>query len=446
VSEQTPATSDRLELGDAALPLWTWGLFMAGVGIVLALVLGAYTSHFGIRRFYFSYLVAFCFFLTIALGALFFVMMQFLSRAGWAVGARRTAENIAGTIPFLGLMAIPIWIVVSMENGQLYRWDLPLSAAAPGATAPDAEAPPSLNQPGADWAPVATPDHPLQLDATTLKKRAWLNPTWFIIRQIIYFSVWSIIITFYRNNSLRQDRERDPRITEKLQKWAGFCILLFGLTVTGAAFDLIMSLDPHWNSTIFGGYFFAGGVVSFFATLVLTVNALQHRGWLTKTVTTEHYHDMGKFMFAFTFFWGYLAFSQYMLQWYASFPETATWLSRRGATTNPIFVSGWSAVAVALLFGGLLIPFGGLLSRHVKRNRHALAFWAVWVLVFHYVDMYWLIMPEMGPHFAPNASDLFAWVAVGGVMLAAWSRLSTGHALRPMGDPRLPESLAFHNI
>jgi hypothetical protein len=155
---------------------------------------------------------------------------------------------------------------------------------------------------------------------------------------------------------------------------------------------------------------------------------------------------MGKFMFAFTVFWGYLGFSQYMLLWYASFPETATWLSRRGATTNPTFVSGWSVVAVALLFGGLLIPFAGLMSRHVKRNRHALLFWAGWVLFFHYVDMYWLIMPEIGPHVVPNACDLFAWLGIGGVVLAAWCRLSMGHALRPVADPRLPESLAFHNI
>jgi hypothetical protein len=452
VSEhETTIPPDRLELGEAAMPLFRAGLLLAVVGIALAVFFGA-ISHLGFRRFFFSYLVAFCFFLSITLGALFFVLIQYVARVGWSVGVRRTAENISCVIPWLGVMSIPILISVAMQNGELYRWALPVSAAAPGVLgpdgqlAPDAETPAPDNTPDADKAPVPSRDHPLQLDATTLKKRAWLNPGFFIFRQIFYFCIWTVIAKFYRRNSIRQDVERDPRITEKLQKWAGFCIVVYGLTVTGAAFDLIMSLAPHWYSTLFGGYFFAGCMVSFFATLILTVNALQHRGWITHTVSTEHYHDMGKFMFAFTVFWGYLGFSQYMLLWYASFPETATWLSRRGATTNPTFVSGWSVVAVALLFGQLLLPFAGLMSRHVKRNRPALLFWAGWVLFFHYVDMYWLIMPEIGPHVVPSACDLFAWLGIGGVALAAWCRLSMGHALTPVADPRLPESLAFHNI
>ncbi|HEX4123709.1 MAG TPA: hypothetical protein VHY37_03220, partial [Tepidisphaeraceae bacterium] len=396
MSEHATIPSDRLELGDAAQPLMRAGQLMAVVFFLAALLSAAFLpSHFGFRRFFFSYLVAYCFFLTIMLGALFFVLIQFVTRAGWAVSVRRVAENIAGLIPFMALLSIPILIAVGMENGELYRWDLPASALAPGANAPHAETPPRLNVPGADQAPIPSKDHPLQIDATTWKKRAWLNPAFFIVRQIFYLAVWSILAMFYRGNSIRQDREKDPKITEKLQKWSGICIVIYGLTVTGWAFDMIMSLDPHWYSTIFGGYIFAGGMVGFFATLILTVNALQHRGWLAKTVSTEHYHDMGKFMFAFTIFWGYMAFSQYMLLWYASFPETIVWLSRRGATTNPIFVSGWSYVAVAVLFGCLLIPFAGLLSRHVKRNRHSLMFWAGWVLFFHYIDMYWLIMPEM---------------------------------------------------
>lgn len=447
MSENATNPSDRLELGQAARPLMRAGQLIAVVFFIAALLSAAFLpSHFGFRRFFFSYLVAFCFFLTITLGALFFVLIQFVTRAGWAVGVRRVAENITGLIPFMGLASIPILIVVGMENGQLFRWDLPLSAALPGATAPDAETPAALNAPRADQAPIPSAEHPLHLDATTLKKRPWLNPEFFIVRQILYFVIWSIIANFFRKNSIRQDREKDPRITEKLQKWSGVCIVIYALTVTGFAFDMIMSLDPHWYSTIFGGYIFAGAMVSCLATLIIIVNALQNRGWLTRTVSIEHYHDMGKFMFAFTIFWGYMAFSQYMLLWYASFPETIVWLSRRGATTNPIFVSGWSYVAVGILFGCLLIPFAGLMSRHVKRNRHALIFWAGWVLFFHYVDLYWLIMPEIGPGVMPSAVDLFCWLAIGGAMLAGWCWLSEGVALRPVADPRLPESLAFHNI
>jgi hypothetical protein len=186
-------------------------------------------------------------------------------------------------------------------------------------------------------------------------------------------------------------------------------------------------------------------------------------GFLVRSVSTEHYHDLGKFLFAFTFFWGYIAFSQYMLLWYANLPETTLWMIRRGASTVPEHAGNpWRIVVIALLVGHLLIPFAGLMSRHVKRNRTLLAFWAGWMLVFHYLDLMWLVMPEYGGHGSHGAADhaaehhgpaagtvlimLACFLGVGGVFFAAFVRMLARHKLRPVKDPRLGESLAFENV
>ena len=173
---------------------------------------------------------------------------------------------------------------------------------------------------------------------------------------------------------------------------------------------------------------------------------------MTRSVTVEHYHDLGKYLFAFTFFWGYIAFSQFMLLWYANIPDEVEWFNRHGATTVSSHVNIWSWVILAILFGQLLIPFAGLLSRHVKRDVGFLVFWAVWVLGFHYIDTYWMVMPEYfvtrGKHVTTISLivDLAALVGIGGVFVAALIRSMAPHSLRPTGDPRLPECLAFHNI
>jgi hypothetical protein len=190
---------------------------------------------------------------------------------------------------------------------------------------------------------------------------------------------------WYWRQSTAQDESRDAKLTEKMQARSAPAMVAYGLTVTLAAFDLLMSLDPRWYSTIFGVYFFAGATIACFSSVIIAVNLLHRGGHLLRGVTVEHFHDLGKFLFCFVFFWGYIAFSQYMLLWYANIPEETEWLRRHGATTVRGDMNGFTAVAVILLFGQLLIPFGGLLSRHVKRNRKALLFWAIWVLVFHWV-------------------------------------------------------------
>jgi hypothetical protein len=433
----------------------TWTLYTAAkvagaAGLAGALLMG-FLRKDDFQRFYFGYLAAFAFFLSIALGSLFFVLIQHLTRAGWSVNVRRVAETFALTIPVLAALSAPIALSVILQKADLYPWALPKSAAAHAEDAHQSQ--PAATKPATTTAHAGEgqPGHPKTLDELTLQKRAWLNPAFFLVRLFVYFAIWSAIAIYYWRQSTRQDHDGDWRRTQAMQRYSGPALLLLGLTITFAAFDLLMSLDPHWYSTMFGVYFFSGAAVSAFAAMIVAVRLLHAAGFLRAAINEEHYHDLGKYLFGFVFFWGYIAFSQYMLIWYANLPETVTWFARRGASTadrDTIPDQGWQWKwwAIALLFGHLLIPFAGLLSRHVKRNERLLTFWAVWLLVFHFVDMVWIVLPEMRKGFTLHPIDFFCLFGMGGVLVAAWIRFAAHHRLRPIADPRMDESAVFVNV
>jgi MFS family permease len=465
------------DFGSKTLRVATMAKLAGAIGLLVALVMGFFAGNY-FKTFYFAYLTAFGFFLAIALGALFFVLIQHVTRAGWSVNVRRVTENMAALLPILGLLSAPIFISVIIQKGDLYRWALPKSDATAEAQheakhEPKPSAVPTAGEevlgsvagnqqisPPIDWQHdeefkhEPDPGHGNRhLDEVTLKKRVWLNPLFFCIRLAAYFLIWSTIALYYLKQSTLQDADGDYRHTAAMQKYSGISLVLFGLTITCAAFDLFMSLDPRWYSTMFGVCYFASGVVAFFATTIVIIASLQRIGFLREAVTIEHYHDLGKFLFAFVFFWGYVTFSQYMLLWYASLPEEVTWPSRRGANTShltpvPNHGEEWRFWALLVLFGTFLIPFAGLLSRHMKRHVGRLLFWAVWLLVFQFVNMIWIVLPEMrdGFRFGPIVLSMVAWVGIGGVLTAAWLRLAARSKLRPVNDPRAFESAAFVNI
>jgi hypothetical protein len=233
-----------------------------------------------------------------------------------------------------------------------------------------------------------------------------------------------------------------------MQYWAPLGLVFLGLSLTFMAWDWIMSLDPVWYSTIFGVYYFSGCALAVFSSLILSVLFLQSRGLLQKSVTAEHFHDLGKFLFGFTFFWGYIAFSQFMLQWYGNIPDETSWFLHHGAST--VQPNDFSPVLIILLFGHFLIPFGGLLSRHVKRNRTSIGFWAVWVLVFCWLDMFWMVAPQLDNgilHLGPLdlCEHLAVLLGIGGIFVAFVVRRAAHDSVRAMRDPRLADSLAFQN-
>jgi hypothetical protein len=416
MSSNHPAPSKAVALSAAQTTLGGWAnrlfvlfglLGLAGLGAGVGL---GWNRDDGLQYFLHSYLWNYSFVLSIALGSLFFVLLQHASRAGWSVTVRRLAEFLAAPFGLLFVLFLPILIPTLLGKYCIYEWAIP--AAAHGHD--------SLGQ-----------------------KALYLNPTFFGIRAIFYFGVWWYLGRFYLAKSIEQDRSGDVGITLRLEKCSYVSILFFAVTVTFAAIDWLMSLMPQWYSTIFGLYYYSGCMVAVMAVLILAAIVLQSTGRLTEAITVEHYHDLGKLLFTFVVFWGYIAFSQYLLIWYANIPEETQWYLLRQN-------GNWKWVSLALLFGQLFIPFVGLLSRHAKRQKYLLGFWAVWVLAMHWLDLYWVVMPSVTskespqPPFSPI--DICLLVGLLGVYAASVMRAMAGRSLTPLSDPRLEEALAFENV
>jgi len=490
--------------GGGAFGVWIAGVVLGviglGAGALMALVLEG-----GMQRFAFSYLIAFAFWLALCLGCLFFVVITHLFRAGWCVMVRRVAENAAAAIPVLALLSLPILFFVWTGDGTLYAWaddkweakyahahhdaehkeadpeehhdegpganghaaadGLYYVAAETGTHAPDAHGPASHDPHAPNLAAAyhAAPSEAMvghflyDYDGHLTGKGLWLQPWFFTLRWIVYVAVWCLIAWYYRKHSIEQDHTGDPALTNRRERLAPASVIAFALSLTFAAFDLIMSLDPTWYSTIFGVYYFANAFTGGLCVIILTHMLLQRKG-LVPTVSTEHYHDLGKLLFAFVFFWGYIAYSQYVLIWYPSMPEIAYWFQLRGVTTEPAvpqYGSGWTWLALILLFGHLLIPFAFLLSRHVKRNRLCLMGACVWMLAMIAIDLFWLVRPVLSSGIGaedPAAAgvafglgelvmQVALWLGVGGITIAAGVRMARDNALVAHGDPRLHESL-----
>jgi len=398
-------TRPGVDLGSLQLPAGHAWHRLTALGGALAVVGLGGSLALGLRdptQFYFSWLVAFTFFLSIALGALFFVLTHYVTKASWSVVIRRLAEHVMSALPLFVVLFIPVFLGLE----RLYHW-----------TDPEA----------------------LAHDSLLRGKQAYLNPGFFLVRAAIYLASWSGMALWFASRSARQDRTGDLPTTLRMIRLSAPALLVFAVTVTFAAFDWIMSLDPHWYSTIFGVYYFSGCLVGFFAVLALFAAAARRAGLLGGAVTVEHFHDVGKLLFAFTVFWAYIAFSQFFLIWYGNIPEeTAFYLHRSHGS--------WSAVTAMLAWGHFGVPFLFLMSRNIKRRTAFLAAGAVWMLVMHLIDLHWLIMPvHHGEGLHPTLLDFTTLVGIGGAFLAfVGQRLRRG-ALVPVRDPRLAESLGFEN-
>ncbi len=397
---------DNIRAADVAgsMVVKAGGVGIAALGVSVVLGMGQNDSF---RHFSLSYLTAYMWALSIGLGSLFWVILQNLVGAKWSVALRRVGELLTATIPVLGVLALPIVVPIFLGHDVIYIW--------------------------ADHAKV-------ELDEALVHKASYLNPSFFLIRFVIYFGFWTLVGRYYLGQSLSQDKSGGESIPLRMQRVAGPAMILFALTLTFCAFDLLMSLDPHWFSTIFGVYYFASCVLAINSTLVLVSMWLQGRGRLKNSITVEHFHDLGKMMFAFTVFWAYIGFSQFMLIWYANLPEETIWFKER-------FAGEWGNVSWALLICHFIVPFFGMISRHVKRSRKGLAFWACWVLAVIYLDMYWLVMPNLKTEEFPiGLMDLTCLIGMAGMLIAALAFAAKNVNLVPVKDPRLPRSLAFENI
>jgi hypothetical protein len=380
----------------ARLPLV--GFSLAVIGLAGAAV----TARQDPTRFLAAWLVAFVFFLTLALGCLYFVLMHTAAQGGWGVAVRRLAEDAAGTIPLFVLLFLP----VAFGLRSLYPWAHPDAAA----------------------------------DTLLRWKRPYLNEGFFLARAALYFVVWSGIALWFVRLSARQDATAELALSARLRRWSGPLLIPLGLAHTFAAFDWLMSLDPGWYSTIYGVYSFSGGLVAAMAFLAIVTVLMRRSGPLAQLLSSEHLHDLGKLLFTFTVFWAYIGFSQYLLIWYGNIPEETVWYRHR-------LEGPWLAASVVLALGHFVVPFFFLLPRATKRAPKALVGAAAWMLLMHLVDVYWMVVPDVPGHpAAPGVVDAAALLAVAGSFLAVFGWLLRRHALVPVGDPRLSESLAFENV
>jgi hypothetical protein len=353
-------------------------------------------------RFFRSYMVAFAFTAAIGLGSFFFVMVQFLTGSAWSVTVRRIMENIMVTLPFGALLFIPI----AFGLKDIYSWMNPALVAH---------------------------------DPVLQSKAGYLSQNFFLIRAYAFFALWSIWIFAIYRQSTRQDTEKSVRQMHMASKWSAPGLFLVVVVGSLAAFDWLMSIEPKWYSTIFGLYVLSGGALAFFSVVTLVSLGFRRAGVLKNAITMEHYHDLGKWMFAITAFYTYIAFSQYLLIWYANLPEETIWYRHRMA-------GGWFPIAIAMPFIRFIIPFFTLLCRPAKRSLTLLGLVAAWSLIVEYVDLYWVVMPAYFPngpqiHWLDFAT-LAATVSLCGLVF--WSRFKK-HKMVPVGDLRFEQALHFEN-
>jgi hypothetical protein len=394
-------TTETRQLNGVVRPTLIICSVMAVIGIAGSLILARAAEH-GMDHLLETYLVSFAFFLSLALGALFFVLLQHCTRAGWSVVVRRIAEAMAANVWLMAVLAIPI--VLGMDH--LYHWTDAAAAAH---------------------------------DPLLAGKLGFLNPPFFIVRLIAYFLIWGVMASFLFRTSLAQDESGEPALTIRMERFSAPGMVLFALSLNFAAFDLLMSLDPHWFSTIFGVYYFAAAVVGFLAVMPKILYGLQMRGILKNAVTVEHYHDFGKLLFGFTVFWAYIAFSQYMLIWYGNVPEETEWFLKRQT-------GEWTTVSLILIFGHFVVPFLLLVSRYIKRRPVLLAVTGGYVAIMCWIDIYWLVIPEFSPGVARfGLLDIFCFLGLNGLFAAAIVLRLRKHAVIAEKDPRLEESLVFEN-
>ena len=405
-----PAFQLPSSLAAIRLPLLIGGLIALVAGWGLATFLNG--SKVGMS----AYLVAFIYSLTLAVGSLFFVIIQHLVRAGWSVVVRRVAELFMMLLIPLAVLFLPILASVLFGTSPLYVWTDETYAAGHGI-------------PMAVW----------------MEKLRWLDPFWFTVRSIVYFAVWIGLATFFYRGSVRQDETGGASETDRMQYWSGPAAMAFSLTTSFAAFDWIMSLAPMWFSTMFGVYLFAGSILSAHCVICLTSYLLQKTGAMRDEVTVEHYHDLGKLIFGFVFFWTYISFSQYLLIWYGNIPEETEWFYHRQ-------IGAWGVLSLVIIFFHFIIPFAGTMSRHIRRRPPLMAFWSAYLLIMHAVDIYWMIMPEAKTG-ADVGVNLFGAIGAA-ICIAGMAALSVGCVLTiaqhvpvtPVRDPRFRESLAFENM
>ena len=368
------------------------------VGLVICVV-GVFKAP---DRFFPSYLLAFMFVLGLSLGSLGLLMLQHLTGGNWGIIIRRPLESATRVLALVAVLFVPIFF------GMKYLYAAWLDAPSSGE------------------------------GALSDFQRDYLTPNGFRIRAIVYFVIWLVLVFIFNRWSREQDANREDRgLRRRLKMLAGPGIILYVFVMSFAAIDWVMSISPHWASTIYGFLFVAGQLISSMSLMIAVVVLLARTGPLSGVLQPRHIHDLGKLLLAFLMLWAYFDFSQLLIIWSGNQPEEITFYRTR-------LYSEWGVVAIVVVIFHFFVPFFLLLSRDLKRNTKLLPKVALWLIFMRLVDLFWMTRPEFTPNAWPNLWDLAALLALGGLWFFVFAGQLKQLPLLPLGDPKLAEAIEHH--
>ena len=386
---QAPASVNRVQRA---------GLFVGGIALLLAIP-GALSSP---EKFYHSYLFSYMLVLGLTVGSLGLLMLQHLTGGNWGIIIRRPLEAASRNIWLVLVMFIPI--VLGMKT--LYR----------------------------AW---LDPDH-LKEEPLSKFQQGYLTSGGFLGRAVLYFAIWFLLMWLFNAWSRQQDeRKQDPKIQRRFKSLSGPGVILYVMATTFAAIDWVMSLSPHWASTIYGFIFVAGQAITSMCLMIIVIVLLSGSEPFSGIIQKRHLHDLGKLLFAFNMLWAYFDFSQLLIIWSGNQPEEISFYRTR-------LYGGWGVVAVIVLVFSFALPFLILLSRDVKRTPGLISKVAAWMLFMRLVDLYWMTRPEFTSRAFPTYLDLIVPIALVGLWLGFFAMNLQQRPLLPLGDPHLAEAIAHH--
>lgn len=337
---------------------------------------------------------------SVGVGSLFIIGIEYLAGAVWSTPFRRIFEFLASVVLILPIIAIPVYLNVH----SVYHW---------------------------------SHEDVVVADKVLSGKEPYLNETFFVIRLLAYFVVWILFYFLFTSNSKKQDSTKDQKLTKRNIRLSAVFMPIFALTLTFSAIDFLMSLEPHWFSTIFGVYYFSGTVLATLAVGAFIAIVFVQKGYFIKGIIKDHYYSFGALLFAFINFWAYIAFSQYMLIWYANLPEETFWFLSK-------WEGSWIYFSIFLIITHFLVPYFGLLSQPSKMDVKRLKFMSVWILLAHVIDLYWIVLPTYSPD-----GLIFGWNEIGfilfgiGIIFTMFNWKAKKENIIPIGDPKLKRGLDF---
>ena len=374
--------------------------FMVGAVALLLSLYGALSSP---ERFYYSYLMSFMLVLGLTLGSLGLVMLQHLTGGHWGIIIRRPLESATRTLPLVVAFFLPIALI-----GMKYLYGAWLNPAQ------------------------------LRKEPLSEFQQSYLTLGRFELRAFIYFVIWLLLMYVFNRLSKEQDERPEDRVLRRrLKMLAGPGIILYVFAMSFAAIDWVMSISPHWASTIYGFLFVAGQLISSMSLMIAVVVLLARTEPFSAVLQRRHLHDLGKLLLAFVMLWAYFDFSQLLIIWSGNLPEEITFYRTR-------LYGGWGVVAVLVLIFHFFVPFFLLLSQSLKRSNKLLPRVALWLIFMRLVDLFWMTRPEFTSRAVPSWLDLLLPIALGGLWLGFFAFNLKQYPLLPLGDPKLAEAIEHH--